>query len=255
MITTLLTENPYGAAVLDAGQLQQAGIDVSAFGVWLGSELPVLSSRFKLCWLSLNSAETGFIAPALQHGFHYHHVLDREITLVKRLQPDAYLPLAATHSIGVGAAVFNPQGQILLVQEIPLPGKKAGYFKLPGGMVERKEHFVEALEREVLEETGVAATFQGWFAMRHHHQGQFGASNLYIVARLRSEHSELAPDYREIAAAAWFDPLQFLTDPLAHPYNKLLVQAALGSSLLTARDLPEYQAGPFGFELFQAAVK
>ncbi len=255
MITTFLTENPYGAAVLSAGKLQQAGISIATFTQWLSAELPLLASRFKLCWLSLNSAETGFIAAALQHGFHYHHVQDQEITLVKRLQPDAYLPLAATHSVGVGAAVFNSQGQILLVQEIPLPGKNAGYFKLPGGMVETREHFVAALEREVLEETGVAATFQGWFAMRHHHQGQFGASNLYLVARLFSEQTDVAPDFTEIAAAAWFDPQQFLLDPKAHPYNKLLVEAALTSPLWQARELPEYQAGPLGFELFQACKK
>lgn len=239
--------------MFSAGQLQHAGITVSAFTQWLSTELPALEHQFKLCWLTLNHAETAFIAPALQHGFSYHHVQGSEVTLVKRLQADAYLPLAGTHSIGVGAAVFNPLGQILLVQEIPLPGKKAGYFKLPGGMVEDKEHFVAALEREVLEETGVQAKFVGWFAMRHHHQGQFGASNLYLVARLHSEQLDVSPDFREIAAAAWFDPVQFLADPLAHPYNKLLVQAALDSDLWTARELPEYQAGPLGFELFQAS--
>lgn len=254
MITKLLAENPYGAAVLSAGQLQAAGVSVAVFSQWLQLELPA-QQQFKLCWLTLNEHETAFIGPALAHGFSYHHVQDNTLTLVRRLQADAYLPLAATHSIGVGAAVFNALGQILLVQEIPLPGKKPGYFKLPGGMVETKEHFVAALEREVLEETGVTAAFQGWFAMRHHHQGQFGASNLYIVARLFSEQTHVAPDYKEIAAAAWFDPQQFLLDPKAHSYNKLLVEAALDSPLWQARDLPEYQAGSLGFELFQACKK
>ncbi len=254
MISALLEENPYGAAVLSAGQLQTAGVSVSEFSHWLQTALPQLAS-FKLCWLTLNAHETAFIRPALEAGFHYHHVQETTLTLVKRLQPDAYLPLAATHSVGVGAAVFNTQGQILLVQEIPLPGKKPGYFKLPGGMVETKEHFVAALEREVLEETGVTATFQGWFAMRHHHQGQFGASNLYIVARLFSEQTHVAPDYTEIAAAGWFDPQQYLLDAKAHPYNKLLVQAALNSPLWQAGELPDYQAGPLGFELFQGRSK
>lgn len=252
MIESLLSENHYGATVLNAGALLQSNYTPEQFSVWLSQSLPALSLSYKLFWLNLNADEPAFITPALRHGFHYHHAEGTSITLVKRLQPEAYLPLAATHSIGVGAAVFNPLGQILLVQEIPLGGKKAGYFKLPGGMVETKEHFVAALEREVLEETGVQASFQGWFAMRHHHQGQFGASNLYLVARLHSDQTDVAPDLNEIAAAAWFDPHQFLQDPLAHPYNKLLVEAALDSPLLTARDLPEYQAGPLGFELFQA---
>lgn len=254
IISTLLEENPYGAVVLNGGQLQKSGVSVLLFSQWLQTGLPALT-HFKLCWLTLNEHETAFLSPALLAGFQYHHVQDKNLTLVKRLQADAYLPLAATHSIGVGAAVFNTLGQILLVQEIPLPGKKPGYFKLPGGMVETREHFVAALQREVLEETGVTATFQGWFAMRHHHQGQFGASNLYIVAKLFSEQTDVAPDYREIAAAAWFDPQQFLRDPQAHPYNKLLVEAALNSPLWQIRDLPEYQAGPLGFELFQACKK
>lgn len=254
MISELLEANPYGAVVLNGGQLQKSGVSVLLFSQWLQTELPMLT-HFKLCWLTFDEHETAFIGPALTAGFHYHHVQDKTLTLVKRLQADAYLPLAATHSIGVGAAVFNALGQILLVQEIPLPGKKPGYFKLPGGMVETKEHFVSALEREVLEETGVTATFQGWFAMRHHHQGQFGASNLYIVARLFSEQTDVVPDYTEIAAAAWVDPQQFLLDAKAHPYNKLLVEAALNSPLWQVRELPEYQAGPLGFELFQALKK
>jgi len=255
MINPLLTRNPYGAAVLATGSLSGAGVSVETFAQWLATELPALSEQYPLCWLTLDATETAFIAPALQHGFCYHHVQGTEVTLVQRLRADAYLPLAATHSIGVGAAVFNPQGQILLVQELPLPGKKLGYFKLPGGMVETKEHFVDALEREVLEETGVVAQFGGWFAMRHHHQGQFGASNLYIVARLTANHSALKPDLREIAAAAWFDPAAFLADPQAHPYNKLLVQAALENAVWQRGELSDYQAGPLGFELFQASKK
>jgi 8-oxo-dGTP diphosphatase len=251
VINAMLTINPYGAAVLAGGSLDAADIGVDAFARWLQSELPALADSYKLCWLTFNAAETAFIAPALQHGFGYHHVQGTNITLVKRLQPDAYLPLAATHSIGVGAAVLNQLGQILLVREWPLPGKKPAYFKLPGGMVETQEHFVEALQREVLEETGVAAVFQGWFAMRHHHQGQFGASNLYLVAKLSSQQTDVCADLREIAEAAWFDPQAFLADPLAHPYNKLLVQGALESPIWTARELPSYQAGPLGFELFQ----
>ncbi len=242
--------NPYGAAVLAAGSVSAAGSEV--FLHWLQSELPALASRYKLCWLSLAPAETGVLTAVLAAGFQYHHIRDDILTLVYRLQSDAYLPLAATHSIGVGAAVFNARGEILLVREQPVPGGKTGYFKLPGGMVEPYEHFVSALEREVAEETGVLATFRGWLAMRHHHQGQFGASNLYLVGRLDASTLELKPDPREIAEAAWFDPQAFLADPLAHPYNKLLVRAALDGQLWPSAEFTDYQAGPRGFELFQA---
>ena len=105
------------------------------------------------------------------------------MTLVQAIcKPDAYLPLAATHSIGVGAAVFNPLGADFTGTRVAAPREEAGHtLSCQVAWWKLKEHFVDALEREVLEETGVvAAVWQGWFAMRHHHQGQFGASNLYI---------------------------------------------------------------------------
>ena len=74
MISLMLTTNPYGAAVLAGGSLQTAGISVDAFAQWLNNELAALAEVYKLCWLTFNAAETAFIAPALQHGFVYHHV-------------------------------------------------------------------------------------------------------------------------------------------------------------------------------------
>ena len=65
---------------------------------------------------------------------------------VRRRYPDAPL-------VGVGVAVFNPAGQVLLVQRGRPPG--AGRWGLPGGLVELGERLVDAAVREVREETGV----------------------------------------------------------------------------------------------------
>jgi ADP-ribose pyrophosphatase YjhB (NUDIX family) len=56
--------------------------------------------------------------------------------------------------LAVGAVIFGEAGSVLLVQrgEPPL----AGTWSLPGGKVEPGEDVAAAVEREVLEETGLA---------------------------------------------------------------------------------------------------
>ncbi|MCC6291182.1 MAG: NUDIX hydrolase [Bryobacterales bacterium] len=56
--------------------------------------------------------------------------------------------------LGVGALIID-RDRILLVQRGKQPLK--GWWSVPGGAVETGEHLTEALRREVLEETGLAA--------------------------------------------------------------------------------------------------
>jgi acetyl-CoA carboxylase carboxyl transferase subunit beta len=56
--------------------------------------------------------------------------------------------------LAVGAVVFRQDGAVLLVQRGRPP--RAGSWSLPGGKVEEGESIGEAVEREVLEETGLA---------------------------------------------------------------------------------------------------
>lgn len=246
----LLTENRYGACVLSGDAL--AEVSATSFQRWLSTELSQLACRYKLCWLILPPAATGLLPLALAHGFQYHSIQQEQLTLVFRLQATAYLPLAATHSIGVGGVVFNQAGQVLLIREQPLAGESIGHWKLPGGMTEPAEHLVTALVREVREETGIHADFKGWVAMRHHHKGQFGASNLYLVGRLDTTETLLTPDPAEIASAAWFEPAVYLADTSAHPYNQALVRQAMQPACWLPLTLSGYQAGPAGFEIFVA---
>lgn len=54
------------------------------------------------------------------------------------------------HIVAVGAFVTNEQGQILM-----LKSPRYGDWEFPGGQVEESETLTHALEREVLEETGI----------------------------------------------------------------------------------------------------
>ena len=51
----------------------------------------------------------------------------------------------------VGALIFNPEGQLLLVKTHKWHGK----YTIPGGHVELGEQLTEAVQREVKEETGL----------------------------------------------------------------------------------------------------
>ena len=56
-------------------------------------------------------------------------------------------------TVAVGAIVFDERGRVLLIQRGKPPA--AGLWTVPGGRVELGESLTAAVEREVLEETGV----------------------------------------------------------------------------------------------------
>ena len=69
----------------------------------------------------------------------------------------------AGHVVGVGGIVIR-QGQVLLVKHNY--GNLQGQWLLPGGHVDLGENLDAAVEREVMEETGVRAIARGIMAVR-----------------------------------------------------------------------------------------
>ncbi len=71
---------------------------------------------------------------------------------VRRRYPDAPL-------VGVGAAVFDEQGRVLLVRRGRPP--RAGHWGLPGGLLELGETLEAGVRREVAEECGIEIAVGG----------------------------------------------------------------------------------------------
>jgi 8-oxo-dGTP diphosphatase len=212
-----------------------------------------LRSGVKLVWLRIPSAQAALIAPALAHGFEFHHCHPTEVMLIRRLVAEAHLPLSSTHSIGVGAVVLNERRELLTVLERGDAVARPHNVKLPGGMLERGEHMADGVVREVLEETGIHAQFQGLISFRHHHRGQFGESNIYAVCRLRPLTHEIHIDETEIAQAMWIPVEQYLARQGIGHYNRCVVQAALAAPPLASIKIDGYMDGPDDYEIFVTA--
>ena len=80
--------------------------------------------------------------------------------MICRLVEGAFIPGHATHYIGVGGVVINEREELLVVCERHRRTAQP-YYKLPGGALQPGEHLVDAVLREVLEETGCQREVRG----------------------------------------------------------------------------------------------
>jgi len=154
MATDLLTAEPdqFGGVIVDADQLPA---DPEQFSATLDRSLATWRSDGKrLVWLGVPLARAALIPIAVTAGFFFHHSNEGDLMMVCRLVEDAFVPTHATHYIGVGGVVINARQELLVVCERHRRTSQI-YYKLPGGALQAGEHLVDAVLREVLEETGV----------------------------------------------------------------------------------------------------
>jgi 8-oxo-dGTP diphosphatase len=217
--TTIL--DPYNGLTIDSKYLPNTKEE---FEINLDYLIEEVENRRNLIWIYIDIEKSDFIPIATKKGFFFHSCDEGYILLVKRIIPNAIVPTAANHTLGVGAVVINDKNEILVIKERV---SNLGY-KLPGGHIDNGEMISTAVQREVLEETGIDVEFESIISLGHFYPHQFHKSNLYIICIAKAKSSEInIQDTHEIMDAKWIDVNIYLEDKDVLAYSKAIVFASL----------------------------
>lgn len=217
--TTIL--DPYNGITIDSKDLPNS---VEEFEVNLDFLIDETINRRNLIWIYIDIKKSDFIPIATKRGFFFHTCDEDFVLVVKRLIPNAIIPTASNHTLGVGAVVINEKNELLVIKE---KVSNVG-FKLPGGHIDNGEMISNAVEREVLEETGVSVQFESIISLGHFYPHQFHKSNLYVLCICKAKTFEInIQDTQEIIDAKWMDVNEYLEDENVLAYSKAVVMAAL----------------------------
>ena len=122
--------------------------------------------------------------------------------------------------VAVGAIVFDQAGRALLVERARAPG--AGLWSVPGGKVEPGETLVQAVVREVLEETGIVVEVGALACVVE----RIGEGYHYVIldycARPVGGRLEAASDVR---TAVFLDPAELVGRSVTDGLHDVLAQA------------------------------
>jgi 8-oxo-dGTP pyrophosphatase MutT (NUDIX family) len=163
-----------------------------------------INDKRRTVWFRVDLTQSYWIPELTKRGFKFHHAKEERAMLYRWLPTveTCNMPPYAHTNLGVGAVVLNDQTQEILVVK-DKHGISATNWKLPGGYVESKEDIASAVEREVLEETGIVATFKCLLAFRHAHYSAFGCSDIYIISCLVPQTFDIIKCDREITECQW----------------------------------------------------
>jgi 8-oxo-dGTP pyrophosphatase MutT (NUDIX family) len=157
----------YSGVIVEPAAL--AGLDAAQFGEALSIACAQWAEQsIRGVWLHVPIESSGCVPVAVAQGFAFHHTDSKILTLVRWLPSDLghpkpvpnTLPPGPSHQIGVGAFVVH-NGCVLMVKERSGPAAKYGIWKVPTGLVDPGEDLFDAVQREVLEETGCRTTSEG----------------------------------------------------------------------------------------------
>ncbi len=176
----------------------------------------------KLLWIKIPRDKSELIPGLTELSFAFHHCDSNNLMLVNKLNGNRFIPTAPNFTTGVGAVVLNEK-RLLVIRNRLYPG-----YMLPGGHIDDNEKIVDALKREIDEETGIKIEFESIISIGHFPFAQFDAANLYIVCTAKALSNKIEIyDTEEITEAKWIDVTEFLHDEETNDYNKNLVKTAL----------------------------
>jgi 8-oxo-dGTP pyrophosphatase MutT (NUDIX family) len=252
MIIELLAHAPdmFGGIIVERDSLPS---DVDEFTQRLRHSLDTWSTDGKrLIWVDVPRSLATHIPVVVSEGFVFHHADEDHVMLVRRLVEDAFVPLHATHYIGVGGVVINHRDELLVVCERHRRTAQP-YYKLPGGALLPGEHLVDAVLREVLEETGVHAKFESLVCFRHWHGYRYGKSDIYFVCRLSPLSQDVTMQAEEIEECFWMPLDDYFASDLVSAFNKRIVHAAVKSPGVSPEWIDGY-ADPTRYEFFMPST-
>eukprot|EP00878_Enallax_costatus_P032166 GHUV01035277.1.p1 GENE.GHUV01035277.1~~GHUV01035277.1.p1 ORF type:complete len:254 (+),score=37.71 GHUV01035277.1:51-812(+) len=177
-------EDKYDGIIINTDSLPK---DPATFRAALQQSLKAWSEQGKRgVWLKIPRELSQLIPIAVEPGFTFHHAEQDHVMMTKWLPEDLgnTLPPNASHQVGVGAIVVNSRQEMLVVQEANGPLRGQGFWKMPTGLVMEGEDLIDAVEREVFEETGIRAKFKSIIAIRQAHGFAFGKSDLFFCCGL-----------------------------------------------------------------------
>ena len=119
--------------------------------------------------------------------------------------------------VGVGAIVFNEQGEVFLSQRGDNAGNERGTWEFPGGGVDYGERLVDAVKREFLEEYGMTIEVSELLSVDDHileDEGQHWVSPTYLANHISGVPEIKEPD--KCCAIGWF-----ALDALPAPLSKI----------------------------------
>ena len=143
-------------------------------------------------------------------------------------------------SIGTGAVVMR--GDDILLIERRTPGRT--WWQIPGGFVEVDEPIHTAIEREVMEETGIVARALDVVGFRHAAgMPDRPIANIYVVFRLVAEGGEPRPDGEESFAVEFVPRDEIASRPGVSSMSLWAIEAALGAPTAGGLNLEPHREG------------
>lgn len=223
-----IVTDTYNGVSIDISTLPEHLIqDEILFGEHLSKAIEIWKQQDKRgVWLTVPTTHSHFIPIATKLDFDFQYAEKGKVILTTWLpSTPSRLPFGPTHQIGVGALVLHPiSGKMLVVQEKSGPAAARKLWKMPTGLADPGEDILDAVVREVKEETGLDCIFDQILCFRQAHYSR--KSDMFFVCQLtvaprylqelqeEGKEIELCPQEEEIAHAKWVDVDEYFSQPL-----------------------------------------